>query len=74
MSDTIKTAPVAGAAYPKGSTLATLTHAVIVREGKVAQVLCDRVKLENILDDFALMTDELPTCVVCRRRVQRRKV
>lgn len=68
----IKCAPVAGAAYPKTrKTQSTLTHAVEIVNDRIIRVLCGRVKPEHILDDWALMTDDLPTCTACQRKVKR---
>lgn len=70
MAEVIKTAPVAGAAYLKTHAGPMHTHAIAVENGQMLRVLCRRVKFENILDDSALWTDELPTCPACRKRVK----
>lgn len=65
------TFPVAAAAYPRAGKIdfSTLTHVVEVDpDGKLVRVLCRRVKLASILDDYEMATDGAPTCPDCLRR------
>lgn len=61
--------PVAAAAYGKRSQLyrnASLTHAY---NPALEKVLCGKVKPRSILDDYALVDEEPPTCELCAKRL-----
>lgn len=63
---TRKTFPVASGAYRESNPKSFLTHSCEVdAHGFPVLVLCKRVKLESILEDATVATDEAPTCPAC---------
>lgn len=68
----IVSAPVAGAAYPRGGIRSTLIHAVQLTErGEVQKVLCGKVKPSSILDDASQYNRFTVTCPTCKKRLPR---
>lgn len=66
-----QTRAVLAGAY-KSRVKTTLTHAAELNEaGREIAVLCGRVKVESLADECATDPFALPTCRVCRSRVQR---
>lgn len=67
-----KTFPLAGAVYQNEKTLAAnKTHSVLVNDkGELLAVLCGKVRLESVLEDWYLATDEPPTCTHCARKLK----
>ena len=69
-----KTFPLAGAVYQNKKTLdAYKTHSVEVNGTGLVAVLCGKVKLESVLDDWSLASDDPPTCAACARKLARLK-
>lgn len=61
------TVGVLAGAYKAAKTL--LTHTMKVdAEGRSEEVLCDRVDLDNLADEYSGDADARPTCPVCARR------
>lgn len=62
------TLPIAAEAYKKNQTV-YLTHAVVIEGRELIKVLCNKVKLESILDDMSIATHEVPTCSYCQKKL-----
>lgn len=64
----IASAPVAGGAYVKRKIDSTLIHIIALNvQGEPTRVLCNRVKLESILDDRTQWNRHPVTCEACVR-------
>lgn len=63
------TFPVAAAAYGRHMQLhrnSSLTH---VLDTETKRVLCNKVKADNLLDDWTYDTEAMPTCEVCAAKI-----
>lgn len=71
----VETREVLADAYLGGVRVGNmLSHAVVVDDaGHETEVLCDRVKLDNLADCYASDPAAEPTCQICRRRLAKRK-